>query len=91
MIVDPSVVGEFGSQVRREHIRKVGVLDEDLCRSLFGDQASYLRPMGRVDICIERGGIEGCDERDGTEGHDVNYVGLMFRVKYCSCKHFFLD
>ena len=31
MIVDPSMLGEFGSQVWRE--RKVGILDGDLCRS----------------------------------------------------------
>ena len=52
MIVDPSVVGEFGSQVRKKHVRKVGVLDGDLYKSFLGNQASYLRSMGRVDISI---------------------------------------
>ena len=31
MIVDPSVLGKFGSQVRRE--REVGILDGNLCKS----------------------------------------------------------
>ena len=52
MIVDPSVLGEFGSQVRREHVRKVGILDGDLCRSLLGDQASSLRSTGWVDTFL---------------------------------------
>ena len=51
MIVDPSVLGEFGNQVLRE--REVGILDGDLRRSLLDDQASYLRSTGRVDICIK--------------------------------------
>ena len=50
IVVDPSVLGEFGSQVRRE--REVGILDGDLCRSLLSNQASYLKSMGRVSICI---------------------------------------
>ena len=50
MIVDAGVLEEFGSQVLREC--EVGILDGDLCRSLPGDQASYLRSTGRVDICI---------------------------------------
>ena len=62
MIVDPSVLGEFGSQVRREHVREVGILDGDLCRSLLGDQAGYLRSTGRVNIV--RGGAE---LRNGTD------------------------
>ena len=40
MIIDLNVLGEFGSQVRRE--RKVGILDGDLCRSLFRYQAGYI-------------------------------------------------
>ena len=52
MIIDPSVLREFGSQVLRE--REVGILDGDLRRSLPGDQASYLRSTGKVDICINR-------------------------------------
>ena len=35
MIVDPSVLGEFGSQVLKE--RKVGILSGDHRKSLFGD------------------------------------------------------
>ena len=50
MIVDAGVLGEFGSQVLRE--REVSILDGDLCGSLPGNQASYLRSTGRVDICI---------------------------------------
>ena len=81
MIVDPSVLGEFGSQVRRE--REVGILDGDLRRSLLDYQAVYLRSTGRVNI--ERG---GAGRRNGTDWPDVNYVGLMFRVKLCSCNSF---
>ena len=50
MIVDPSVVGEFGSQVRRKHVYEVGILDGDLCKSLFSYQAGYLRSTGRMNI-----------------------------------------
>ena len=46
MIVDPSVLGEFGRQVQREHVREVSILGGDLCRSLFGYQAGYLRSTG---------------------------------------------
>ena len=74
MIVDPSVLGEFGSLVRRE--RKVGILDGDLCRSLFGYQAGYLRsdvnylglhPGQALQLQtsnIKRGGAGG---RNGTD------------------------
>ena len=55
MIVDPSVLGEFGNQVLKE--REVGILNGDLCRSLLGYQAVYLRSTRRVNI--ERGGAEG--------------------------------
>ena len=40
MIVGPSVLKEFGNQVRRK--RKVGMLVGDLCRSFLGYQAGYL-------------------------------------------------
>ena len=63
MIIDPSALGEFGNQVRREHVHEVGILDGVLCRSLLGYQVGYLRS-------------------------DVNYVGLMLRVKLCSCNFF---
>ena len=62
MIVDPSVLGEFGSQVRREHVREVDILVGDLCRSLFDYQAGYLRLPQRVDV--ERG---GAGRRIGTD------------------------
>ena len=55
MVIDPSVLGEFESQVRRE--RKVGILDGNLCRGLLGNQAGYLRP-------VKRGGAE---RRIGTD------------------------
>ena len=42
MIVDPSVLGEFGSEVRRKYIHEVDILDGDFCRSLLGYQAGYL-------------------------------------------------
>ena len=50
MIIDAGVLGEFRSQVLRK--REVSILDGDLCRSLPGNQASYLRSTGKVDICI---------------------------------------
>ena len=77
VIVDPGVLGEFGSQVRRE--RKVGILDGDLCRSLLGYQAGYLRSM----VNIEQGGAE---RRNGTEWRDVYYKDFTLRVKRYSCK-----
>ena len=102
IIVDSGVFGKLGSQVRRENIREVQILGKDLCRSLLDNQAGYLRPPGRVDIkgrnrsllgnqtrylrSPGRVDIEGRDERGGTEGHDMNYVSLMFRIKYCSGK-----
>ena len=73
MIVDSGVFGELGSQVRRENIREVRILGGDLCRSLFCNQAGYLRLLGRVDI---KGRKQG-----GTEGRNINYVSLMFRIK----------
>ena len=79
MIVNPSVLGEFGSQVRKERVREVSILGGDLRRSLFGYQAGYLRSTGWMDICIERG---------RTEGRNVNYKGFMFQIKCCSCKLF---
>ena len=36
VLVNPGVLGEFGRQVRREYVHKVGILDGDLCRSLLG-------------------------------------------------------
>ena len=80
MVVDSGVLGELGRQVRRENVREVRILGGDLCRSLLGNQAGYLRPPKRVDI-------EG-RERGGTEGCDMNYVSLMFRIECCSCKLF---
>ena len=62
MVVDLSLLGEFGSQVQREHDRKVGILDRDLCRSLLGYQAGSLRSTGKVNI--ERG---GAGQHNGTE------------------------
>ena len=56
-IIDPSVLGEFGNQVWREHVHEVGILVGDLRKSLFGYQAGY-----RVDI--EWGGAR---RRIGTE------------------------
>ena len=80
MIVDSSVFGELGSQFWRKNIREVQVLDGNLCRGLFGNQAGYLRPPGRVDI--------GRREPGGTEGRDVDYVSFIFWIKCCSCKLF---
>ena len=80
MVVDSGVLGQLRCQVRRENIRKVRILDEDLCKGFLGNQVGYLRPLKRVDI--KR------NERGGTEGRDVNYIGLTFQVKCCSCKLF---
>ena len=80
MVVDLGVLEELGCQIWRENVCKVQILSEDFCRGFFGNQAGYLRPPKRVDI--------ECDKRGGTEGRDINYVGLMFRVKCCSCKLF---
>ena len=60
MIVGLSVLGEFGNQVWRE--REVGILDEDLRRSLLNYQAVYLGFTGRVNI--ERG---GAGRHNGTD------------------------
>ena len=57
MIVDPSMLGEFGSQVWRK--RKVSILDKNLNRSLFGYHAIYLKSTGRV--IIEREDIRQCN------------------------------
>ena len=48
MIVDPSVLGEFGGQVRRE--RKVGILDGDLCRSLGRSWATHRNRLTRREL-----------------------------------------
>ena len=71
----------LGMFVRRENIREVQILNEDLCRSLLSNQAGYLSAPGRVDF--------QCDKRGGTEGCNVNYVDLMFRVECGSCNSFF--
>ena len=100
MIIDSGVFGELGSQVRRKNIREVRILGGDLYRSLLGNQARYLRPLGRVNIkgrdrsllgnqagylrSPGRVDIKGRDERSGTEGRDMNYVSLMFRIECCS-------
>ena len=47
VIIDPGVFREFGSQVQRE--REVDILDEDLCRSLLGYQAGYLRSTVNIE------------------------------------------
>ena len=99
MIVDSSVLGELGRQVWRKNVRKVRILGGDLCRSLLGNQAGYLRPPERVDIkgrnqnlldnqagylrSLGRVDIEGHDKRGGTEGRDMNYVSLMFWIECC--------
>ena len=64
MIVNPSMLREFGSQVLRE--RKVGILDGDPRRSLFCNQASYLKSTGWVNICIN---------------HPSGYSGWLYMFK----------
>ena len=76
MIVNSSVFGELGSQVRRENICEVRIFGGDLCRGLLGNQAGYLRLPEMVDF-------EG-RERSRTEGRDMNYVSLMFQIECCS-------
>ena len=56
LIVDSSVLEEFGHQARREHIRKVGILGGGVCRSLLANQAGYLRLPQRVDVKRGRAG-----------------------------------
>ena len=48
-IINPSVLGESGSQVWRENVREVGILNGDLRRSLLDNQASSLRFKGWVN------------------------------------------
>ena len=80
MIVDPGVLGEFGNQVWGE--RKVGILDEDLCSSLLGDQASYLRSTGRVDICINHpSGYSGWLHMFEPTAVSVDFLPLGFVTK----------
>ena len=83
MIVDAGVFTEFGSQIWRKHVCKVRILGGNFCRGFLGNQAGYLRLLQRVDI--KEGGAEW---RIGTNWPNVNYVGLMLRVKRCSCKLF---
>ena len=100
MIVDFGVFGELGSQVRRKNICKVRILGGNLYRSLFGNQAGYLRPLGRVNIegrdrsllgnqtgylrSPERVDIKRCNEQGGTEGRNMNYISPIFRIECCS-------
>ena len=58
---------EFGCQVWRKYIRKVDILVKDLCKSLFDNQAGYLRFMRRVDICIKRDGVGETWQSQGTQ------------------------
>ena len=81
MIVDANVLRQFGNQVRRKPVRKIQILGKDICRGLFGNQAGYLRLSQRVDV--EWG---GAGRRIRTDWPDMNYIGLMLRVKRYSCK-----
>ena len=83
MIVDPSIFGRFGSQVQRKHVRKVDILDKNLCKSLFSYQAVYLKSKRRMNI--KRKGV---GQHNGIDWHNTNYVDLIFRVKFCSCNSF---
>ena len=78
MVVDPGVLGEFGRQVWREYIREFGILVGDLCGSLLGNQAGYLRSPGRMNI-----------KRGEIEGRDVNYERLGILIQ-CRFSEFFL-
>ena len=70
-------------------MHKVNILVGDLYKTLFGNQAGYLRPMKRMDICIEQAGTKESDKRAAIEGRNMNYKSLIFRIEYCSCKLFF--
>ena len=45
IVVDPGVFTEFGSQVRREHVCKVEILDRNLRKSLDASDPSTFLPL----------------------------------------------
>ena len=57
-VIDLGVLGEFGCQIRKMSIRKVNILMKNLGKSLFDNQAGYLRPIRKVN-CIEWGEAKG--------------------------------
>ena len=71
---------EFGRQVWREYVRKVGILVGDLYGSLISNPAGYLRPPGRINI-----------ERSGIEGRNVNYKSLGILIQRRFSKFFLID
>ena len=78
MVVNLGVLGEFGRQVWREYVRKVGIFVKDFRGSLLGNQAGYLRPLGRMNI-----------ERGRTEGRNMNSKRLGILIQ-CRFSEFFL-